>query len=473
MPPVLELGRGGFGEVVQSIYHGLPVAVKRFFPDKCTLEMVQREVETCRLIGRHPHMVYLVHAEVADDVRHARLLFQLCQGTLDKMFMTSGKSMDAALVRQFVPQFYSMLAYLNHLSVVHLDIKPKNILVSSGHHLKLADFGSAVQLAKPPPAKFRYASTTAYMAPECTRAGGRIVTPAADMWAIGVILHMMVSGRLPEFGEALALAPLPADTHDELRRLITRMLQVTFTERLHVMELGMSAWSKPPLELHTTVNGELFDAMNVEHNSRMPHRGLSMYRHPDPAACQAPPLVLERLDSTYCSMDDHLETAQCFHAFMLRMHAHVIPDVADDGETADALLQLWLAFASARTLMLQCNVPLRQAVGMFMLRVAQPVLYHLCPSLDGMTACSAEFFNRVRNVVGLLSFFGQCAQEWSANKRPLPAMHPALYLVKYCNAAFEFAKTRPDAERVRSWPGELSILLLHWNPVLKHCLKGH
>jgi hypothetical protein len=342
-----------------------------------------------------------------------------------------------------------------------------------GHRLKLADFGSALQLKKPAAVK-RWFFTEPYTAPECF-AG--VYTPAADMWSIGIILHVMAAGRLP-FAErpkdGSYCVELPPATPKELCELVRSMLLFSHTDRLNVLELHRNSWSRPVEDAPpATVDVDLADAMQTEHNRTAPHDCLSMYRHADRHKPALPSHIA--LSMLYRATDDFAETASCLHFFLQRMQSTSLP--LDNNETShaklmrDELVQLWLAFSTARTLMLSTSVNTRRAIGMFMLHVAQPALYRLCPALDNAHECNLELYNCVRNVATLLSFFGACAAEWSLVDRPLPPAHPADYLVSYCNELFCIAKTQTDAQeaqRLQSWPFELMMLLLAWNPALKH-----
>jgi serine/threonine protein kinase len=86
------------------------------------------------------------------------------------------------------------LAYAHAQRTVHRDIKPANILVSDDHHVKLADFGLAQVLGTNSYAGG--AGTFAYMAPEDFEEGDRS-DRQSDLWAVGVILYEMLTGRRP------------------------------------------------------------------------------------------------------------------------------------------------------------------------------------------------------------------------------------------------------------------------------------
>ncbi|XP_063285379.1 striated muscle preferentially expressed protein kinase isoform X2 [Pelobates fuscus] len=101
-------------------------------------------------------------------------------------------------VVNYLLQILQGLEYLHEQKILHLDIKPENIMVSYMNTVKIIDFGSAQtfnplvlrQLGK-------RVGTLEYMAPEMVK--GDPIGPAADIWGIGVLTYIMLSGRSPFF----------------------------------------------------------------------------------------------------------------------------------------------------------------------------------------------------------------------------------------------------------------------------------
>jgi len=118
----------------------------------------------------------------------------------------SGGSLQSLLRKQpgqrFEEQFakrlhYQVLAgleYLHGLRVMHRDLKLENLLLDKQQTVKIIDFGFAVVL--PPQQKLKiFCGTPSYIAPEIIQ--GSPYSLPADMWAIGVLLYVMLSGRFP------------------------------------------------------------------------------------------------------------------------------------------------------------------------------------------------------------------------------------------------------------------------------------
>ncbi|XP_067357586.1 striated muscle preferentially expressed protein kinase isoform X3 [Channa argus] len=96
----------------------------------------------------------------------------------------------------YLVQILQGVEYLHNRRVLHLDLKPENIMVSNLNTIKIVDFGSA-QSFNPLSLKQRdsRAGTLEYMAPEMVK--GEVVGPPADIWTVGVVTYIMLSGRLP------------------------------------------------------------------------------------------------------------------------------------------------------------------------------------------------------------------------------------------------------------------------------------
>ncbi|XP_031707548.1 striated muscle preferentially expressed protein kinase-like isoform X2 [Anarrhichthys ocellatus] len=96
----------------------------------------------------------------------------------------------------YLVQILQGVEYLHNRRVLHLDLKPDNIMVTNLNAVKIVDFGSA-QSFNPLSLKLwdSGAGTLEYMAPEMVK--GEVVGPPSDIWTVGVVTYIMLSGRLP------------------------------------------------------------------------------------------------------------------------------------------------------------------------------------------------------------------------------------------------------------------------------------
>ncbi len=107
-------------------------------------------------------------------------------------------------LRKVLPQLARGLIRLHRGGKVHCDIKPSNILVTAEGRVVLVDFGLAVESESAEHSRqANLAGTAAYMAPE--QSVGERPTPAADWYAVGVVLYEALTGRLPFRGKPMQI----------------------------------------------------------------------------------------------------------------------------------------------------------------------------------------------------------------------------------------------------------------------------
>jgi serine/threonine protein kinase len=105
------------------------------------------------------------------------------------------------------------LDYLHREGLTHRDIKPSNIIFVNGRP-KLADVGLVTDI-RPPEAIHTYVGTAGYMPPPPERVG----TVQADIYALGMVLYVISTGRNPDFFPALATTLMERSGHAEFLRL--------------------------------------------------------------------------------------------------------------------------------------------------------------------------------------------------------------------------------------------------------------
>jgi carbon catabolite-derepressing protein kinase len=97
--------------------------------------------------------------------------------------------------RRFFQQLISGIEYSHRLKIVHRDLKPENVLLDDDLNVKIADFGLSNEIRDGDFLKTSCGSPN-YAAPEVIR-GGLYTGPEIDVWSAGVILYVMLCGRLP------------------------------------------------------------------------------------------------------------------------------------------------------------------------------------------------------------------------------------------------------------------------------------
>ncbi len=138
---------------------------------------------------------------------------------------------DPVRALDVIAQAAEGLAAAHKAGVIHRDIKPGNILISSEGRVKVTDFGIAHAAGQAPvTGPGLVMGTTQYMAPE--RIAGNPGSAASDLYALGIVLHECLTGVPPHDGTAaevmaahlyLPLPPLPADVPPEFDHLVARL----------------------------------------------------------------------------------------------------------------------------------------------------------------------------------------------------------------------------------------------------------
>jgi eukaryotic-like serine/threonine-protein kinase len=195
-----ELGRGGMGIVYLARDERLdrPVALKVLPPDLAarpeTRERFLREARMAAQLA-HPHIVPVYRADEAADVVYFAMGY-VDGDTLGQRVRDRG-SLPVVDVVRMLREVAWALAYAHVRGVVHRDVKPDNILIerTSGRAI-VTDFGIARSEFNPALTQDGMVlGTVHYMSPE--QAAGDVLDGRSDLYALGVVGYLALSGRLP------------------------------------------------------------------------------------------------------------------------------------------------------------------------------------------------------------------------------------------------------------------------------------
>src|SRR4029077_4460546 len=193
------LGAGASGRVFLATDEvtNRQIAIKMFFAagarGGAAYERFVREARLASTL-RHPSLV-----EVYDvSVERGFLVMEFLPGGSLAQRMAAGERLSALHVRRMALDVIGGLEAAHHRGVVHRDVKPANIFFDARGTAKLGDFGVAHLVDLGQTQTGGLIGTLAYMSPE--QITGAPISIAADLYALGVTVFEVVTGRLPFLG---------------------------------------------------------------------------------------------------------------------------------------------------------------------------------------------------------------------------------------------------------------------------------
>jgi serine/threonine protein kinase/Flp pilus assembly protein TadD len=199
-----EAHRGGQGVVYQAIQrqtkrmvaikvllegtHASPSAKRRF----------EREIELVAQL-KHPNIIAVFHAGTMADGRQFCVMDYVHGRPLDKHIREKHLALEDLLT--LFATICDAVTYAHQRGIIHRDLKPSNILVDADGSPKILDFGLARQLAAPAETLASMTGqvfgTLPYMSPEQAGGNPAEVDTRSDVYALGVILYHLLTGRFP------------------------------------------------------------------------------------------------------------------------------------------------------------------------------------------------------------------------------------------------------------------------------------
>jgi len=223
------------------------------------LDPSQGEAMACALPS-HPHVLRVLEVLHLSDGSAMVVMEAALGGDLGGAGFRSSGDLDERSLASAFWQVLQGVAHLHRLGFVHGDLKPGNMLLGGDDSttVKVADLGCANRFTSPDASTWLVSNTPsgtpAYLAPEQTTAEPYL-GPPADVWALGVCLFHLATGRLPFQGEsilglyrAIASGPLPNELQrggglpDLLADLLAGMLQRDAARRLTLSEVMSHPW---------------------------------------------------------------------------------------------------------------------------------------------------------------------------------------------------------------------------------------
>ena len=221
---IATVGAGGMGKVFKVRHKrlGRIVAIKMLLPqysfDVRFAQRFHKEAQALAAI-QHPNVV-AIHDFGEFSNGSLYLVMEFVDGmTLRDKIKKGPVAFSQAL--QIMEEVCAGLAEGHALGIVHRDVKPENILLDAQGRVKVADFGLAVSTKQVPQLTSGVAGTLVYMAPE-QKLAAEPVSPATDVYALGLILYELLVGTVPQgaFEPASNFAGTPPILDNIVRRCL-------------------------------------------------------------------------------------------------------------------------------------------------------------------------------------------------------------------------------------------------------------
>lgn len=288
---VAQQGSGGMSVIYRATDRvlGRTVAIKVLRPSLMTqdptfLEKFKNEARSVANLS-HPNLV-TVHDVGNDDKTHY-IVMEFVEGQDLKKIIKQLGAMPVERVLHLAIQICAGIGYAHRSGLVHADIKPQNILVTPQDVVKVTDFGIAQVLSDTQPqqrAEVVWGSPH-YFAPEQAR--GEQPSPASDVYAIGIVMFEMLTGRLPYSGatqQDLALA--------HIRERVPRVTEYNPSVPESLVNIVYKIMSKEPNDRYRMADQLGHVLQNLQSKARdFTAQNPNVPASPSPIASPAPPMV--------------------------------------------------------------------------------------------------------------------------------------------------------------------------------------
>ncbi|MBK6636773.1 MAG: HDOD domain-containing protein [Rhodocyclaceae bacterium] len=203
---IKELGRGAQSAVYQAFDPQLrrDVAIKTLYFSKSDAKRNKALLDEARAVSnlRHPSIVPVF--DMGEQNGDPYLVFELVPGPNLAEYIQKEGRIPAAKAADLMRQILDALAQAHAAGIIHRDLKPSNILIDTAGTPRVMDFGIATRLddAGSDGSAKGLTGTPAYMSPEYIEK--QLVSPALDVYAAGLVLYEMVTGKRAVSGESMA-----------------------------------------------------------------------------------------------------------------------------------------------------------------------------------------------------------------------------------------------------------------------------
>ncbi|XP_030473993.1 serine/threonine-protein kinase ATG1c [Syzygium oleosum] len=242
-----QIGSGSFSLVWHARHrvHGTEVAIKEIATGKLNKKLQESLMSEIHILGRinHPNIIRL--HDIIEAPGKIHLVLEYCRGGDLFMYINRCGRVPEDVAKHFMQQLATGLQVLRANNLIHRDLKPQNLLLSTNDErsvLKIADFGFARSL-QPRGLAETLCGSPLYMAPEIMQL--QKYDAKADLWSVGAILFQLVTGKTPFTGSnqiqllqniikstELHFPPESKDLSSDCKDLCQKLLRRNPVERL-------------------------------------------------------------------------------------------------------------------------------------------------------------------------------------------------------------------------------------------------
>ena len=205
-----KIGQGGFSEIYESQWMGIPIAVKVIFDPNITealLEEFNNEIEKLFIL-RHPYIIQLYGITDSEKNQKLAVITELApRGSLFDYLHKNPKTknnISLEFKNRITKQLIHTMAYIHSRGYVHRDLKTQNILLDKNLDMKLCDFGLTKLKTELNSGSGQFAGTPCYMAPELF--DRKYYDEKIDVFAFGTVVWEIYTQKIPYFNcEALEI----------------------------------------------------------------------------------------------------------------------------------------------------------------------------------------------------------------------------------------------------------------------------
>jgi hypothetical protein len=273
------VGTGGFGEVYYALSDGGKEVALKLIRGHQDVEL--RGIAQC-LNLKHPHLVSLYDLKTDPQGEHWVVMEYIAGEPLSVVLNRHPQGLPPELAQQWFLSLAQAVAYLHDHGIVHRDLKPGNIFIENGA-LKVGDYGLSKFISSSQrTAQTQSVGTVYYMAPEISTGN---YNKQIDIYAAGIILYEMLTGKVPFEGESAG---------EILMKHLTTPPDLTKLPAAYV-PIVAKALAKNPAQRYATINemAKAVEALGpVDRPAAVPARNNPPQRHDVPIRMEDIPAVL-------------------------------------------------------------------------------------------------------------------------------------------------------------------------------------